>query len=396
MRTILVATALAVILLAPATASRAQEASEPYVSKAEYEKLKREVEALQEQMKALAAGGSKKADSAAVKEDDKADKPAPKAAESDASPPPRATLALPAADREQEAVEARRQLELFMREQRLLFRQGELQLELAASYSQDSSERFIFPPVGNDLNFAFSSARFRAAEATFIARYGVTDDLELDLDIPFLYAEQELDFFGGGSADASDGGLDDVGAGLRYALFREEGARPDVILSLSTRAPTGNVDVIVPVDIVGTENRADVGLDIDSWNVGGAVTLVKTVDPVVFFVQAGYTKTFSDDGIDPGDQFPYAFGLGFSLNDRISVRTAMSGIYVDNLQIDGQSIEGSDLEINSLTFAVTGQLSRNVFIEPFVGFGLTEDATDYTVGLSLLYTVDRRFPLFGK
>lgn len=401
MRTIL--TALAVILLGTVGASRAQETTQqgPYVSKAEYEKLKRElkreVETLREQVKALVSQRPSPSQSRTAAEEigEAKKQPAKKAVEKAEPPPkPAAGSALPPADREGEAKEARKQLDVFLREQKLLFKRGQLQLEAATFYSQDTSERFIFPPAGNNLIFALSKTKFRAVDTTFLARYGLADDLEFDFNIPFLYAEQEARFFGGGGVEADDAGLDDVGAGLRYALFREEGVRPDVILSLEATAPTGNVDLLLPVT-VGTET-GNIGLQIDSWSVGGAVTLVKTVDPVVFFAEAGYTKTFEDGDIDPGDQIPYAFGLGFSLNDRISIRATMTGAYIYEIEVGDDSIDDSDLEINGLRFAATGQLARNLFIEPSVGFGLTEDATDFSLGLNIFYTLDGSYPLFGE
>lgn len=399
MRTIFASIVLAVIVLGTIGTSQAQETTEQdqYVSKAEYEKLKREVQALREQVQALRSQRPQQSQSRSAKEVSETETQPPKAA-ANGEPPaePAAAPTLPPADREKEAKEARRQLDLFLREQKLLFKRGEVQLELGTSYSKDTSERFI-APAGGDLNFALTETEFRAADATFLVRYGLADDLELNFDIPLLYVEQEARFLGGGGVEDDDSGLDDVGLGLRYALLREEGLRPDVILSLATRAPTGNVDVgLAPVGVPPQGTRSDIGLDIDSWSLGGAVTLLKTVDPVVFFAQAGYTKTYEDGDIDPGDQIPYAFGLGFSLNDRISLRAAMTGAYIDEIEIAGQKIEDSDLEINGLQFTATGRLSKNLFIEPFVGFGLTEDATDFSVGLNILYTVEGRYLLFGE
>jgi hypothetical protein len=385
---------MALLLVVAPTASSAHEATEQdqYVSKSEYEKLKREVEALRQQIQAIRSQRSAQAESRPQQPAGEA----PRTAVPATPPEPSTAAALPSADREREAKEARRQLELFMREQKLLFKRGEMQFELSASYAQDTSERF-FPPLGNDLNFALSKTRFRAADATLLARYGLADDLELNLDVPFLYVEQEARFFGGGGVDADDSGLGDMGVGLKYALLREEGLRPDVILSVAARAPTGNVDpVLALAGNMGAGTGTDIGPRVDSWSLGGALTLLKTVDPVVFFVQAGYTETFDDGDIDPGDQFPYAFGMGFSLNDRISLRGAVVGAYVDEIEIDGNSINDSDLEITGLQFAATGQLSKNLFIEPFVGFGLTEDATDFSVGLTVLYTLEGRYPLFGE
>lgn len=46
-------------------------------------------------------------------------------------------------DRQQEAEETRRAMELFLREQRVLFRKGELALELDSFYSTDTHEQFL-------------------------------------------------------------------------------------------------------------------------------------------------------------------------------------------------------------------------------------------------------------
>ena len=123
------------------------------------------------------------------------------------------------------------------------------------------------------------------------------------------------------------------------------------------------------------------------------MSLVKTIDPVVFFGSLGYTWTLEQGDDDPGDQIPYSIGMGFSLNDRVSVSMAMAGAAIRRREINGNEISGSGLEINSLQFTTTVQLAKRVYVEPFVGFGLTDEAADFLVGINVPVGLEGRFPL---
>jgi Putative MetA-pathway of phenol degradation len=273
------------------------------------------------------------------------------------------------ADLEREAEEARRAMELFLRREKLLFRQGEFSLELAAFYSTDS--RQDFERLNNSRELAEVTTRLASWSA--IARYGLIDNLELDLVIPFGYAEQQVDF-GFATARTDDFGLGDIAGRLRYQLWEERGARPDVILDLDVKS----------------RSAGDSLLGSGHWNVGGSITLVKTLDPVVFFGRLGYVGTLERDGRDPGDIVIYELGMGFSLNDRVSFSMRVDGAVVGRVETDGDEIPGSSLDILNLQFAVTTRLSRNWFIEPTVSIGLTEDAPDVVAGLNLVYRFWRR------
>jgi Putative MetA-pathway of phenol degradation len=273
------------------------------------------------------------------------------------------------ADLEQEAEEARRAMELFLRREKLLFRQGEFSLEFDAFYSTDSREDFM--RLNNSRELAEVTTRLVGWSA--IARYGLIDKLELDLAIPFGYAEQQVDF-GFATARTDDFGLGDIAGRLRYQLWEERGARPDVILDLDVKS----------------RSAGDSLLGSGHWSVGGSIALVKTLDPVVFFGRLGYIGTLERDGRDPGDAVIYELGMGFSLNDRVSFSMRVDGAVVGRLETDGDEIPGSSLDIMNLQFLVTTRLSRNWFIEPTVSIGLTEDAPDVVAGLNLIYRFWRR------
>jgi Putative MetA-pathway of phenol degradation len=277
------------------------------------------------------------------------------------------------ADPEREAEEARRAMDLFLRREKLLFRQGEYSLELDVFYISDERDDFL--ALNNSRELATITTR--QVSWSVIARYGLMDKLELDLIIPFGYAEQEVDR-GFARSRTDDFGLGDIAGRLRYQLWQEWGASPDVILDFDVKSRTGG------------DTGGDTLLGSGHWHVGGGITLVKTLDPVVFFGRLGYTGTLERDGRDPGDQLFYELGMGFSLNDRVSFSMRVDGAAVGRFAVNGREIPGSSLDILSLQFTVTTRLARNWFIEPVVSIGLTDDATDAITGVNLVYRFWRR------
>jgi Putative MetA-pathway of phenol degradation len=292
-----------------------------------------------------------------------------------AAAPPAESQGPSQADQEREAEEARRALEIFLRREKITFRQGEFSFELDAFYSTDTRDAFVrvIDPNNASGTRVFAQIQNTQAFGTAIGRYGLIDDLELDLIIPFGYAQQELE--SGFTSSRTDAfGLGDIAGRLRYQLWDERGWRPDVILDFDVKSRTASDSLL------GT----------DHWSLGGSLTLVKTVDPVVFFGRAGYLATLERGNRDPGDIVLYELGMGFSLNDRVSYSMRVEGAVVGRLKENGTEIPGSSLNILNLDFAVTTRLARSWFIEPSVSIGVTDDAPDLIAGLSLVYRFWRR------
>jgi Putative MetA-pathway of phenol degradation len=270
----------------------------------------------------------------------------------------------PQADPERDAEEARRAMDMFLRREKLLFRQGEGSLELDAFYATDKGTDFVSLDDTREL----VTITTQLVSWSVIARYGLIDNLELDLIIPFGYAEQEIDL-GFARSRTDDFGLGDIAGRLRYQVWQERGASPDIILDFDVKSRSGG----------------DTLLGSGHWSVGGSFTLVKTLDPVVFFGRLGYLFTLERDGRDPGNQIFYELGMGFSLNDRVSFNMRLDGAAVGRFEVDGSEIPGSSLDILSLQFAVTTRVSRNWFVEPQVRIGLSNDASDAVAGVNVVY-----------
>jgi hypothetical protein len=267
-------------------------------------------------------------------------------------------------DVREEAEAAQRAMDIFLREQKVLIRRGEVGLELDTFYSTDTREDFVAVSGG----VAQAEVRTRVAESTLILRYGLLDDLEADVRVPFVYADQKIDL-GVTRLTSDDAGLGDIRAGLRYQVWRETAGTPDVVLSVEGKSRTGDEPLL------GTGH----------WNVGGSIALVKTLDPVVFFGRLGYTWTLERDGRDPGDEVFYQLGIGYSLNDRVSLSTQLVGAVVGHTELGNTTVRRSNLDILSLQLGVTVLVTKKLFVEPVVNFGLSEDAPDVIAGLNLIY-----------
>ncbi len=357
---------------------------EEYVPKKEHEKLEREVELLKAQMQTL------------LKQ-----KPSSETKIADATPKDSPTGNTPHVEkdsggiaegsREEEAEDLQRQLDTFLRRQKVLFKRGELEVEFGLSYAQNSSRSACFNPTAGsefcrkDKNLALSNSLVtRSVDTNLSVSYGIADDLALSLSLPYSYSELESD-----SAPFTVNqervvnhnnhiGIGDISGSLRYTAWHESGATPGITLNLNAKAPSGD-----------DKRRLGSGL----WSVGAGMSLVKTIDPVVFFGSLGYTARLPAGGVDLGDQISYSLGGGFSLNNRVSVAVALSGSTMLRDEVNGLEVAGSAQDITSLQFSSTIKLTKALFVEPFVAFGLTEGASDFVFGINVPYRFEDKYPL---
>jgi hypothetical protein len=278
-------------------------------------------------------------------------------------------------DVRKEAEESKRLRDLFLRNQSVFIRKGELMLEVNTFYNVDTQTDLV--PAGAGAAVVKTTRRF--FDTTLIARYGLlVDGLELDIFAPvFVYAQQENDF-GVVRNSIVEEGFGDVRAALRYQVWYERGIRPSVIVDVEGKSRTGGSG------LTGTGN----------WNAGGGITLLKTLDPVVIFGRVGYTYTFGSEVADLGNAIDYRIGLGFSLNDKVSFTMQVTGAYigsskvttVDPSGVAGQILlRGRTLEIANFLFTTTVLITDSLFIEPVVGIGITDQAFDGIFGIRLPY-----------
>jgi hypothetical protein len=280
-------------------------------------------------------------------------------------------------NRQREAEETKRLTELFLRQQSVFIREGELMVEFDPTYNRNSRTELV--QIGSSVLVANVTRRF--FDNTVIARYGLlTDGLEVDVIAPvFVHAEQVTDF-GGIRSSFEEEGFGDLAGAIRYQVWYEKGSRPSLILDVEGKSRTGGTG------LKGT----------GTWNAGGGITLLKTIDPVVFFGRVGYTYNFASHDRELGNIIDYRLGMGFSLNDRVSFNVQFTGAVIEPSQITAISLAGGGggvgpvvlstrrVEIMNLVFTTTVLVTKKLFLEPFAGVGMTENSFSI-VGLRVPY-----------
>jgi hypothetical protein len=279
-------------------------------------------------------------------------------------------------NRQKEAEETKRLTELYLRSQSVFLKKGELMVELNTFYNRNSRQELVAVPGGATL----ADVTRRFLDTMLIARYGIlTDGLEADLFVPF-YVRGEIESNAGiASTTQREEGFGDLRAALRYQVWYERASRPALTVDIEGKSRTGGTG------LMGT----------GTWNAGGGITLLKTIDPVVFFGRIGYTHTFASSTRDLGNIIDYRIGMGFSLNDRVSFNVQVIGAYIGAGQIQGTNLTGvggplifstRQVEAINLVFTTTVLVTKKLFIEPFVGVGLTEQSFAI-LGLRIPYRV---------
>ena len=220
-------------------------------------------------------------------------------------------------------------------------------------------------------------------EKTFISNlrinYGLTDDLEVYLNFPGIY-KTIVKNLENDSYDYSTTGLGDISGGVRYQIYREKDVWPDIMFNFGIKTPSGKD----PYEI--SSPNKDVPLGNGHWETSIGFSLTKSSDPAVLFGGLGFTYSFPRNirgiKIKTGKEINANFGIAFAINNQISLSFQTTGSYISAQEADNNKIGRSLIPI-SLDNGLTYILSKSKYIRWSVGFGLTEDAADSVISISL-------------
>jgi hypothetical protein len=266
-------------------------------------------------------------------------------------------------------------------------------------------------------NINLGETKSHQVMADLDTRYGLTDRISVDVDVPYVYRHSNFIVGGAGGAastlsDASvnSSSVGDVNFGIYYQFLKETNSLPDVVGSLRVKAPTGSSpfgDKFVQLDANNTNLVAPSKLPTGTgfWNVTAGVSLLKTYDPVVLFGSVAYTyniaRSFADISsvqgqVQPatvklGDvvQFGGGVALAFSDKDSASISYTMALEPESKTRAPGGSYEkvpGSETTAAALNFGLNHVVNKHLTINGSVSVGLTPDAPNFVVGLRFPYT----------
>lgn len=294
---------------------------------------------------------------------------------------------------------------------------GTLVVEPQIEYTYDTSNRFFFN--GIEIVDALligiievDKAQRETLTASLGLRYGITSRLEADVRVPFIarrdrLTRQEV----GSSTDQTNtlklNGLGDVDFGLHYQLNRGNEGWPFFVANIRAQSDTGDG----PYD-VDPEDEAPTGSGF--WGVEPSLTVIYPSDPAVLFANVGYVHNFASsvdqtfssgsgavrvERVDPGDSIRASFGVGFALNERLSLSFGYEHNWIAGTEQEQRDLstgeettmESDDFQVGSLLFGASLGLAENVGLNVNVAVGVTDEAPDARITVR----VPISFDLFG-
>jgi len=240
--------------------------------------------------------------------------------------------------------EERPYLSLFTDVGGILTPRGTLYVEPSTDFSVSSDNRFFFQ--GIEIADAIligaidaTDSDRRAFTQSLGLRYGLTGRIEVDGRISYVNRNDRIsgvtiDDQTSTFRNLTGNGLGDAEMGLHYQV--NNGKKfPYTIVNMRAKAPTGDGPFDVDREASGIETELATGSGY--WTVEPSLTFILPSDPAVIFANVGYQLNMSTspdavitrngDGeptqtvldFDPGDAIRTSFGVGLSLNDRLSV-----------------------------------------------------------------------------
>jgi hypothetical protein len=273
----------------------------------------------------------------------------------------------------------------FLRESTVLLRPGQSQFDIGITYLLSESEFPILLTTGG-VAAGVEHVDFRIRELTVPMQYriGLLKRVQAFVGAEVGWSNAQVSI-NSNEAFQNDGGFGDVDFGATIQLVDGHAEKPHVLATVSATAPTGGDPFGAAVFLAPTAPSLGQGF----WSVSGRVLCIHSYDPVVFFYGVGGEQTFSRNfgelEIEPGTIWNYSFGVGFAVNDRVTLSTRFLGAYAEEVRINRERRFGTNFEPMTLRLAATISKPNKRLVEPFTEFGLTEGTVSNYFGVTWTY-----------
>jgi hypothetical protein len=266
-------------------------------------------------------------------------------------------------------------------------------------------------------NINLGETKSHQVMADLDVRYGLTDRISVDVDVPYIYRHSTFIVGGAGGAastlsDASvnSHAIGDVNFGFYYQLLKETNNIPDVVGSLRVKAPTGTSPFGIKVVQLTPDNTnlvapSELPTGTGFWNITAGLSVLKTYDPIVLFGSLSYTynvaRSFADISSVQGQTEPATVKLGdivqigggvalaFSDKDSASISYTLALEPSSKTKAPGagyQDVPGSETTAAVLNFGLNHVVNKHLTINGAVSIGMTPDAPNFVVGVRFPYT----------
>jgi hypothetical protein len=211
-------------------------------------------------------------------------------------------------------------------------------------------------------------------------KYGLRDNLQGELRIPFRYEFDRISSTDGTSESTrSKGGLGDIDFSLSRQIGWESGWKPDLIASLGVKTNSGE-----PI------YNNDIALGSGHWSVRSTLIATKSSDPAVVFGSLSYIhnfeRSFDNFGkIQPGGTFAYSLGLAIALSYQTAINFSFDQSITQKLKRGGTKVVGSFVNSANFKTGLNWAINERSSVDLSVAVGLTDDSPDLTVEIRFPY-----------
>jgi len=234
--------------------------------------------------------------------------------------------------------------------------------------------------------------------AALVGRYGLTNRMEVEVRVPFLYREDSITQRPIATPSQADtistfngSGLGDVETTGRFQLNQGGPDKPYFIGFTRFKSVSGRGPFEVPRDpVTGVQTELPTGSGFYIFQPG--LTMLYPSDPVVLFSSVSFIYNMPRDvgsnvgRVDPGSGGNANVGLGVSLNEKLSLTLAYDHTVfskptsASNLLL---TTTPQVIQIGVLLIGGSYRWSDRSFINFVVGIGATREAPDLQVTLRI-------------
>ncbi len=292
---------------------------------------------------------------------------------------------------------------------------GKLVLEPSYQFAYSSNERValigytVIPAVLIGLVDA-RQVKTTTQTGALALRYGLSNRMELELRIPYVYGHTDTisrEIFTGSATDqvftAHGHGIGDIEATARYQINDGGADRPYYIGWLRVKSRTGKDPFEVTTDCVSrcVQNTTGTGLPLELpqgsgfYSVQPGLTWLFPSDPVVFFGNVSYLHNFPRSHVTRtvllggkealgkvkvGDIFDASVGMGLALNEKASFSIGYDMSLVGLTRQNGQKVAGTARSVlGTLLIGGSYRYNSKRTLNFTLGVGVTRDTPDATV-----------------
>lgn len=249
-------------------------------------------------------------------------------------------------------------------------------------------------------------------------RYGLSNRLEVEVRVPYVYAHEDVtsrEIFTGSATDKAFGnsghGLGDIEATARYQLNVGGPDKAYYVGWLRVKSNTGKDPFQVTTDcvqrcvenVIGQVDLAATGTGLPLtqpvgtgfWAIQPGVTWLYPTDPVVFFGNFSYLYNVPRDDVTRkillggtenlgkvklGDIVDISVGMGLSLNEKASISIGYDQSFVGATKQNNHNVPGSTkIVLGTLLIGGSWRFSDKRTLNFTLGVGVTRDTPDATV-----------------